>query len=210
MSEQSPAPGADQTQPAAETVPVAALAAMQDALAANAAQMEALKKQLADSNAALAAQEDVKAASEKQAAAAEEALSAALAANAALKAAKEAAEVRAEAAGKDANFARASSKARFRIMIDEGRDKSDPDPVPVGANGRVYQIKRMRKVDVPQEVVSILNDAVLGRAEPIVDERTGIASGVEFRPARRFPFSELGQSYDDDGNLMPGVEPLPA
>lgn len=206
MTDQSAAPGADTTPP--ETVPVAALTAMQDQLAANAAEMAALKDQLAQRDAALAASEDVKTTTEKQVAAAEDALAAALAANAALKAQKDAAELRAEAASKDANFARSATKARFRIKIDEGRDKSDPDPVPVGANGRVYQIRRMREVDVPQEVVSILNDAVMGRAEPIVDERTGIASGVEFRPARRFPFSTLGQSYDDDGNLMPGFEPL--
>lgn len=190
MSEQS-----DQTQTqAANMVPVAALTAVQSELTSKDEQ--------------LAAQASEKAVLEAQVAAAQKALDDALALNAALKKAKEEAEVKAEAVAQGANFTRASSKRRWRIRIDEARDKSEVDPVFLSVNGRAYNIKRMRYVDVPEEVVSVLSDAVVGHAVAILDERTGIESGVEFRPGRRFPFENLGQSKDDNGDLMPGFEPL--
>lgn len=118
------------------------------------------------------------------------------------------AEERAERASPDANLSRSSSKERFRIMIYESREKSDSKEVPVGVNGRAYQIKRGVQVDVPQEVVSVLSDAVIGQGVPIVDERTGIEAGVEYINAARFPFQMLGKSVDAEGNFLAGFEPI--
>jgi hypothetical protein len=154
------------------------------ALAEDRAKAEAEKSALSDEQ--IAAQKAVIAALEKKKAEAEE---------------------RAERASPDANLSRSSSKERFRIMIYESREKSDSKEVPVSVNGRAYQIKRGVQVDVPQEVVSVLSDAVIGQGVPIVDERTGIEAGVEYINAARFPFQMLGKSVDAEGNFLAGFEP---
>lgn len=170
-------------------VPVAALSAVQDELDATSRReaekdklLEAAQQQLAAMAAALKKMADDKRESEE----------------------------RAEAASVAANFSRASSKARYRIMISEAHDPNDPPEVAVQPNGRVYKIMRGQWVDVPQEVVSVLTDAVVGRARRILDPRTGIEAGVEFVAAPRFPFQNLGQSRDASGNLMPSFEELQA
>lgn len=183
----------DTTKPAA-MVPASALTVLEDELAARDEQLKA--------------QAEATKAVEEQAAALKAQVAALEALNKALEAKKAAAEEKAEAASGGANFSRASTKERFRIMIDEARDPSEPNPVYVGVNGRGYYIHRMVWVDVPREVTSVLNDAVIGRAIPILDERTGIQAGVQYRPARRFPFQIQGKSRDAEGKLLPGFDPL--
>jgi hypothetical protein len=180
--------------PAATMIPVAALEAAQDEINHKSEELAlaAEKSKLADEEIALL----------RQRVAAQEEL------NKALEAKKLAAEIRAEALSNAANVSRASSKARYRIILDEGRDKSDQKRVPVQVNGRAYDLQRGVELDVPEEVVSVLNDAVSGRAEPIEDPRTGILSGVEYVNSRRFPFQRLGKSRDEAGELLPGFDPI--
>lgn len=106
-----------------------------------------------------------------------------------------------KAAGKkegEANSSRASTKARWAIVIEEARDSTETTYVDVGANGRAYRMQRGVVVDVPPEVIGVLKDAVVGRAVPIVNEQ-GISAGVTYRNGRRFPFRILGRSVDAQG-----------
>lgn len=190
MTDQAAAPAATET----NTVPVAALQSLQEQLAVR-------DEVIANKDELLAIAEAEVAAAKAKSAAQDELIKA-------LEAKKLAAEIRAEELSRDANVSHASSKKRFRIQLDEARDKTEAREVDVGVNGRTYKIKRGVPVDVPEEVVSVLNDAVAGRAESITDERTGIESGVEYVNARRFPFQNFGQSKDENGDLRPGFDPL--
>lgn len=97
-----------------------------------------------------------------------------------------------------ANESHASSKERFAIIIDEGRSEFDIDPVPVGVNGRYYQIKRGQLVEVPIEVVGVLNTAVEDKSIPKTDSQ-GNPAGFDVRKARRFPFQNYGKTVDAEG-----------
>jgi hypothetical protein len=196
------------TDTATEQVPVAALQELQRQLnEANEAKVAAQTAQAEAETKAAQADERAKAEAEKSALS-DEQIAAQKAVILALEKKKAEAEERAERASPDANLSRSSNKERFRIMVYESREKSDPKTVPVGVNGRAYEIKRGVQVDVPQEVVSVLTDAVVGQGVPIVDERTGIEAGVEFVSAARFPFQMFGKSVDSDGQFLPGFEPL--
>ena len=99
----------------------------------------------------------------------------------------------------DSSLSNASSPRRMRIIISESRGGADPARVFVGVNGRGYDIQRNVEVDVPVEVVGVLENAIAGRAIPRVNER-GITAGVDFVPGQRFPFRNLGESVDIHGN----------
>lgn len=178
---------APKTEPVA-TVPAAALAVMQDEVALQ-------KEQLANKD------EQLKLADEA-ANLARDQIAAQAALIKALEEKKLAAEIRAESLTKDANLSHASSKERHIIVVDEGRDKGDYKRVPVGCNGRSYDLARGVKIEVPQDVISVLNDAVVGAARPILDERTGVEAGVEFVNTRRFPFTYVGKSIDETGKRL--------
>lgn len=80
----------------------------------------------------------------------------------------------------------ASKKVKIRI----NRDKDDKQPVPVAVNGRVIRIKRGEVVEVPEEYVNVLNDAVQVIMELEEDEH-----GKEQLVAKEVPaynFSVLG------------------
>lgn len=108
----------------------------------------------------------------------------------------------AEATKGVATESRASSAERWRIIIDEPRDQTDAPEAFVGVNGRAYQIKRGVAVDVPPEVVHVLNNAVAERSFPKVNEVTGMPEGIVTRKYRRFPFQMLGKSRDAAGNWL--------
>lgn len=97
-----------------------------------------------------------------------------------------------------ANESRSSTKERFAILIDEARDPNEVDPVPVGCNGRMYQIKRGKIVEVPLEVIDVLNHAVENKSIPKQDA-AGNPAGYDVRPARRFPFQNYGKTVDAAG-----------
>lgn len=101
-----------------------------------------------------------------------------------------------------ANRSRAANKVRFRITIDESADPNEIFEVPVGINGRVYQIKRGFQVDVPPEVVSGLTNAVTDRMMFQRDPATGRLTPQGTRKARRFSFTNHGMSVDADGKRL--------
>ena len=69
-------------------------------------------------------------------------------------------------------------------------------------NGRAYQIERGKRVEVPFEVVHVLENAVINKTIPVEDERTGLPNGHIVRPMRRFPFQNLGKVIDANGNRL--------
>lgn len=98
---------------------------------------------------------------------------------------------------------RSSGKKRVRILVEEGRLQSDQDYVFVGVQGRGYRIRRGFEVDVPPEVVEVLEHARQGVVKP----RPAKTGGVDFIRSQRFPFRNLGTAVDSDGNrLMPKLE----
>jgi len=108
-----------------------------------------------------------------------------------------------------ANESRASSLTRYAIVLEEARDANEVNPVPVSVNGRAYQLKRGVRLEVPAEVVNVLNDAVTERSIAVVGEGD-ILSGITTRKARRFPFMLIGKAVDETGKrLLPETEELP-
>lgn len=106
-----------------------------------------------------------------------------------------------------ANSSRASTKKRIRIILDEGMGQHDLRTVPVGVNGRTYQIRRGVEVDVPPEVVEVLKHAIETKTIPMVDENTGFTKGSYQRDVRRFPYQVQGVAVDETGKrLMPEIE----
>lgn len=102
----------------------------------------------------------------------------------------------------ESTISQASSQKRLRIYIEEKRHSTEIDPVFVGCNGRGYYIKRGFEVDVPVEVVAILDNAIEGVVKP----RPATVGGVDFITSRRFPFRKLGVAVDEKGvRLMPAV-----
>lgn len=114
-------------------------------------------------------------------------------------------EVSAPATG---NANRASSKERWAIIIDEGNDSTELSFVPVGVNGRVYQIQRGRVVEVPIEVLGVLDHAILEKAVTTVDNVTGMPNGSNTRKVRRFPYQKLGKAIDITGTRVQTFEDL--
>lgn len=120
-----------------------------------------------------------------------------------IEAAKAAAEERAERESPGANMSQASSKARHRIILDEVREGHEGQEVDVGVNGRAYKLKRGVPVDVPWDVIHVLDNAVIGRATPVEDPVTKISAGVQYTDGRRFPYRYIRQVIDDNGNEIP-------
>jgi len=98
----------------------------------------------------------------------------------------------------------ASTKERYAIIIEEGTEANALKSVPVQVNGRAYQIERGRRVEVPPEVIGVLENAVVDKSIAVEDERTGLPNGLIVRPMRRFPFQNLGKVVDADGNRIDG------
>lgn len=103
---------------------------------------------------------------------------------------------------KEANVSRASTKERIAIIVDESPDATDLSFVPVGVNGRVYQITRGRVVEVPPEVLGVLNHAILAKSFTKVDSLTGMPNGADVRNVRRFPYQKLGVAINADGERV--------
>ena len=100
-----------------------------------------------------------------------------------------------------ANTSTASSKERWAITLDEGQDINAPSDVPIQPNGRVYNIQRGKRVEVPWDVISVLQDAVVDKTIPQIDN-AGMPNGFITRPMRRFPFQIHGQTVDKDGKRL--------
>lgn len=100
----------------------------------------------------------------------------------------------------------AASKERFGLIIDEGHDQNDISEVPVQVNGRAYQIKRGQYVEVPKEVISVLNDAVVDKAVASFDAM-GMPNGIRMRASRRFPYQNFGLVIDAAGKRVKEPQP---
>jgi hypothetical protein len=101
-----------------------------------------------------------------------------------------------------ADASRSASKERYAIMLDEARDQNEVDPVPVGVNGRLYQLRRGVVLDVPKEVIGVLKTAVEDRAI-VKKDSAGNPTGFDLRKARRFPFQDFGLVVDAKGERVP-------
>lgn len=101
-----------------------------------------------------------------------------------------------------ANESRASTQERWGITLDAARDKNEIDPVPAQPNGRMYQLKRGQYIEVPREVIGVLNDAVQTITTTVFDERTGVAIGANNQSARRFPYRMHGKAVDATGKRL--------
>ena len=80
-----------------------------------------------------------------------------------------------------------NTEDRVRIIIDQIKGMSNYETV--GVNGRIYQIKRGEPVWVPQEVVNVLQDAVMTDTiitrHPITGERVEEVRHFSAIPWRR-------------------------
>jgi hypothetical protein len=76
--------------------------------------------------------------------------------------------------------------ARFKVVLEE-----DPAIPPTGlfisANGRPYLLMAGVEAQVPQEVISVLNDAVT--SVPVIDPQTQRVQG--YRARLRFPYRRI-------------------
>jgi len=105
-----------------------------------------------------------------------------------------------------ANESRASTKKRIRILVEESQNDGDPEYVDVFVNGRGYRLRRGYEVDVPPEVVEVLDHAIEERMIPLKDSR-GMPNGYTVRRMRRVPYRHMGIAMDEKGNKLMG-EPL--
>ena len=71
---------------------------------------------------------------------------------------------------------------RVKIMLEES-DDIPPTGLFLAINGRAYVIRPGEEVDVPEEVVHCLNDAVM--STPRVDNTNNI---IDYRNKLRFPY----------------------
>ena len=104
------------------------------------------------------------------------------------------------------NESQASSPERWRIVIEEGREKHAARNQFIGVNGRGYYIRRGVEVDVPPEVIEVLKHAVEIRSISITNEM-GMVIDTEEREIRRFPYSVIGKAIDSSGKrLLPEIK----
>jgi hypothetical protein len=76
---------------------------------------------------------------------------------------------------------------RVRIILEEDA-AIPPTGLFISANGRPYLLMAGVEAEVPQEVVSVLNDAV--SSVPVIDPQTQRVTG--FRNRLRFPYRRVG------------------
>lgn len=100
-----------------------------------------------------------------------------------------------------ANESHSSTKERWSISIDESPDENAVDPVFVQINGRGYSMKRGRVVEVPKEVLGVLDCAVENKSIPR-STPAGLPNGYTVRRARRFPYQNFGKCIDAKGGRL--------
>lgn len=100
-----------------------------------------------------------------------------------------------------ANFSHASTKARYAIVIDESSQPQDAQDVFAAVNGRPYVMQRGVVVEVPPEVVEVLDHAILLKHIPVVDAH-GMPNGTITRAVRRFPYRNHGMVVDAAGKRI--------
>lgn len=80
---------------------------------------------------------------------------------------------------------RSVGSERVKIVIDESGNPKDSQYVFVSINGRAYQIRRGVEVEVPVEILNVLNDAVESRLIKDADDEWTTKSFL------RFPFRKV-------------------
>jgi len=85
----------------------------------------------------------------------------------------------------DGSKVMAEDEKYVTIYIDE--EAGQPNYVPVGHNGTVFQIMRGVDVKVPVKVVDVLKDAIAHRIVQVVNPHTGQKENV-MRPYNAVPF----------------------
>lgn len=88
----------------------------------------------------------------------------------------------ADAAREEAGVAPLTNAKRITIILEEN-DDIPPTGLFVGINGRSYLVRAGEEVSVPEEVVYVLNDAVM--ATPRTDQQGNV---VDYRNKLRFPY----------------------
>lgn len=83
--------------------------------------------------------------------------------------------------------ARGLGKENYVRIYLEDSDAIAPSGQPFGVNGRTYMLKPGVEVDVPPELISVLNDAVM--EVPILEPNTDRLIG--FRKRLRFPYHKV-------------------
>jgi hypothetical protein len=76
--------------------------------------------------------------------------------------------------------------ARFTIVLEED-SAIPPTGLYISANGRPYLLMAGVEAQVPQEVISVLNDAVT--SIPVIDPQTQRVTG--YRSRLRFPYRRI-------------------
>ena len=94
----------------------------------------------------------------------------------------------AEQAREEAGVAPLTGGKRITIMLEES-DDIPPTGLFLGVNGRSYMVRPGEEVEVPEEVVHCLNDAVM--ATPKTDQQGNV---VDYRSRLRFPYRIIAGS----------------
>ncbi len=92
-------------------------------------------------------------------------------------------------ASKEAQNSDKISGKKVTIMIHKSADKFAVDPVPVSLNGNQFTIKRGNPVEVPVELIEVLNNAV----ETSYDQVTNADQSTQMVPRESlsYPFQVL-------------------
>lgn len=94
----------------------------------------------------------------------------------------------AEQAKEEAGVAPLTGGKRVTIMLEES-DDIPPTGLFLGINGRSYMVRPGEEVEVPEEVVHCLNDAVM--ATPKTDQQGNV---IDYRNRLRFPYRIIAGS----------------
>ncbi|MDH5258503.1 MAG: hypothetical protein OEX07_10865 [Gammaproteobacteria bacterium] len=79
-------------------------------------------------------------------------------------------------------------KDKVRVIFAESEGKEGKLPVKASLNGRAYEMKRNREVDVPRAILNVLKDAVVYSQEPdVVDGKDVLID----RKVRRYNFETV-------------------
>ena len=101
----------------------------------------------------------------------------------------------------EATSSKASTKARYQIIVEESNNPGDPMEITPSVNGRMYQIRRGIPVDLPPEVLEVLDNAVQTALIQQYDQN-GKPIGWTTRDNRRFAYTFIGKSIDEDGTPL--------